>query len=75
MKKSISEGEIAGRRAPSRLGMLMSPIKSFRKNRESSHPEITADYYSYRRAEAVPLEAERRSASAVGAWQRQSFNR
>ena len=75
MKKSILEGEIAGRRVPSRFGMLMRPLELLRENRENSHPEIMHDYYEYKRAEAAPLVAERRGASAVGAWQRQSFNR
>jgi len=75
MKKSILKGEITGRRASSRFGVLARPIELFRKNRESSHPEIIHDYYEYRRAEVAPFVAERRGASAVGAWQRQSFNR
>ena len=75
MKKSISEVEISGRRIPSRFGMLARTIGLFRKNHESSLPEITPDYYISRRAEVAPFNAERRSAPAVGAWQRQSFNR
>jgi len=75
MKKSAIKSEIAERRIPSKLGMVKSSLQFLRKTHQNSHPEIKIDYDSYNRVEVAPFEAERRGASAVGAWQRQSFNR